>query len=583
MSLLENMRVFVRVVEQDSMSAAGRLLRLSPAVVSHRIQTLESHLGVRLLNRTTRRVQPTDQGLAFYRACQEVLAAVERAETVVAGDSGAPQGSLRITAPLGFARRVLAPLVPEFQALHPKVTLQLRCSEHIIDLLTESVDVALRMAIHSDSSLISRKIVDCERLLCAAPAYLSDKGTPRQPQDLHDHNCLLLRFPGSQQFRWTLRTPDGPQALSVQGGFDADDGDLLTGWALDGRGIVLIERRNPPFGWAIPGGFVEYGETVEEAAIREAHGEAVSTLVLAADLTVEREVTFLFESVRSAYGRLDVLFNNAGAGLPPTNVDLMELGDWRRIVDINLNAMFHVSRDAFRMMAAQEPQGGRIVNNGSVSAASPRPGSVAYTATKHAVTGLTKSLSLDGRASSIAAGQIDYGNVVSAISAGMAVGMPQPDGSVRYRMFYTLAVGTKNPDVRIDQEKHCAVCHSDDGIRWTDHRLILSPRPDVADEDIAVAAPFVWRDGDRYRMLYCGIGTRWGYYSISQAVSRDGDRWDRGEGDNLTLAPDEGSAWESQMVEYPCVIAEKDRLRLFYCGNGYGATGIGTALSVPLA
>ncbi|MEQ8354789.1 MAG: LysR family transcriptional regulator [Kiloniellaceae bacterium] len=239
MSLLENMRVFVRVVEQDSMSAAGRLLRLSPAVVSHRIQTLESHLGVRLLNRTTRRVQPTDQGLAFYQACQEVLAAVERAETVVAGDSGAPQGSLRITAPLGFARRVLAPLVPEFQALHPKVTLQLRCSEHIIDLLTESVDVALRMAIHSDSSLISRKIVDCERLLCAAPAYLSDKGTPRQPQDLHDHNCLLLRFPGSQQFRWTLRTPDGPQALSVQGGFDADDGDLLTGWALDGRGIVL--------------------------------------------------------------------------------------------------------------------------------------------------------------------------------------------------------------------------------------------------------------------------------------------------------------------------------------------------------
>lgn len=159
----------------------------------------------------------------------------------------------------------------------------------------------------------------------------------------------------------------------------------------------------------------------------------------------------------------------------------------------------------------------------------------------------------------------------------------QPDGSVRYRMYYTLAVGTKNPDVRIDQEKHCAVCHSDDGIRWTDHRLILSPRSDVVAEDIAVAAPFVWRDGDRYRMLYCGIGTRWGYYSISQAVSRDGYRWDRGEGDNLTLAPDEGSAWESQMVEYPCVIAEKDRLRLFYCGNGYGATGIGTALSVPLA
>ncbi len=239
MSLLDNMRVFVRVVEQDSMSAAGRLLRLSPAVVSHRIQALESHLGVRLLNRTTRRVQPTEQGLVFYQACQEVLAAVERAENVVAGAGGAPQGSLRVTAPLGFTRRILAPLVPEFQRLHPNVTLQLRCSEHLIDLLTESVDVAIRLAILSDSSLISRKILDCERLLCAAPAYLAAHGSPETPEDLLDHNCLLLRFPGSQQFRWTLQTPDGLKTFSVQGRFDADDGDVLTGWALEGRGIVL--------------------------------------------------------------------------------------------------------------------------------------------------------------------------------------------------------------------------------------------------------------------------------------------------------------------------------------------------------
>jgi DNA-binding transcriptional LysR family regulator len=167
------------------------------------------------------------------------MAAVERAETVVAGAGGQPQGALRITAPLGFARRVLAPLVPEFQQAHPKVTLQLRCSEHLIDLLNESVDVALRMGILTDSSLIARKIVDCERLLCAAPAYLSAQGTPAAPEDLLEHNCLLLRFPGSQQFRWTLQTPEGPQTLSVQGSFDADDGDLLTGWALAGQGIVL--------------------------------------------------------------------------------------------------------------------------------------------------------------------------------------------------------------------------------------------------------------------------------------------------------------------------------------------------------
>ena len=239
MSLLENIRVFVRVVEQDSMSAAGRQLRLSPAVVSHRIQSLEAHLGVRLLNRTTRRVQPTEQGLAFYQASLEVIASVERAENVAAGAGGAPQGTLRVTAPLGFARRILAPLVPAFQAAHPQVTLQLRLSEHIIDLLTESVDVAVRLAILSDSSLIARKIVDCERVLCAAPAYLSEAGIPETPEDLLDHNCLLLRFPGSQQYRWTLQSPDGPKPVSVNGRFDADDGDVLTTWALAGQGIVL--------------------------------------------------------------------------------------------------------------------------------------------------------------------------------------------------------------------------------------------------------------------------------------------------------------------------------------------------------
>ena len=155
-----------------------------------------------------------------------------------------------------------------------------------------------------------------------------------------------------------------------------------------------------------------------------------------------------------------------------------------------------------------------------------------------------------------------------------------PDGTIRYRMYYTLAVGVPSPDVKIDQEKHCAVCHSTDGIHWTDHRLIMSPRRSVSSEDIAVAAPFVWRDGDRYRMLYCGIGTRWGFYSISEAVSEDGYQWHRGEGDeNLSLAPDPTSPWEAQMVEYPSVIKENGRLRLFYCGNGYGETGIGTAVA----
>jgi DNA-binding transcriptional LysR family regulator len=197
MALLENIKVFVRVVELGSFSAAGRNLRLSPAVVSHRIQQLEGHVGVRLLNRTTRQVQPTEQGMLYYEACLEVQRAVEQAETSVAGAGAAPQGTLKITAPLVFGRRFLAPLIPEFQATTPNVEVQLRMSDHLLDLIKEGVDAAVRLSVPTDSSLIIRKIADCPRLLFAAPSYLKAHGEPSTPDDLMDHNCLLLRFQGS--------------------------------------------------------------------------------------------------------------------------------------------------------------------------------------------------------------------------------------------------------------------------------------------------------------------------------------------------------------------------------------------------
>jgi hypothetical protein len=157
----------------------------------------------------------------------------------------------------------------------------------------------------------------------------------------------------------------------------------------------------------------------------------------------------------------------------------------------------------------------------------------------------------------------------------------QEDGSILYRMYYTLAVGKPNKDMRLDQEKHCAVCFSRDGITWTDHRIVMSPRPEVAREDAAVAAPYVWReDSGLYLMIYCPIGTQWGFYSLAQAVSEDGFHWYRGEGDeNVVLTPDkeDPDSWEHQMVEYPSVLRTEEGLTLFYCGNGYGATGIGVA------
>ncbi len=148
------------------------------------------------------------------------------------------------------------------------------------------------------------------------------------------------------------------------------------------------------------------------------------------DVSDDAAVDKLFAAVKAKFGRVDFLFNNAGAGLPATSIEDVSPADWRRIVDVNLNGMFYCTRAAFRMMKDQTPQGGRIVNNGSISAHVPRPGSVAYTATKHAVTGLTRSVSLDGRKYDIACGQVDIGNAATEMTARMAKGVPQANGTM---------------------------------------------------------------------------------------------------------------------------------------------------------
>ncbi len=239
MSLLENIQTFVRAVDLGGMSAAARQLRLSPAMVSHRLQQLEAHLGVRLLNRTTRALQLTEAGSAYYEACQDVLRAVEHADSVVFEAGGVPAGHIRLTAPLGLGRRSIAPALPRFCAQHERITVRLRLSDHLLDLLREAVDVAVRLAVLTDTSLVARKIADCPRILCAAPSYLDAHGTPETVHDLFHHQCLLLRYPGSQQYRWTLQTADGPATLHVAGRLDADDCDVLTEWALQGLGITL--------------------------------------------------------------------------------------------------------------------------------------------------------------------------------------------------------------------------------------------------------------------------------------------------------------------------------------------------------
>lgn len=237
--MLENIRVFMRTVESGSFSQAARVLRLSSAVASYRIRMLEEHLGCRLLMRTTRRMSVTEAGRIFYERCVDVIEALERAESSVADRGGAPRGVLKVTAPLGLGRRVIAPMLAGYRSKHPETEVRLRLSDHLLDLVQEAVDVAVRMARLDDSTFTQRKIADVTRVICAAPGYLEAQGEPEAPEDLLRHECLLLRYPGSQQFRWTLGRGAGAVTLPVTGSIDADDGDVLTEWALAGQGLVL--------------------------------------------------------------------------------------------------------------------------------------------------------------------------------------------------------------------------------------------------------------------------------------------------------------------------------------------------------
>jgi NAD(P)-dependent dehydrogenase (short-subunit alcohol dehydrogenase family) len=203
--------------------------------------------------------------------------------------------------------------------------------------------------------------------------------------------------------------------------------------------IVLVTGAGSGIGRAVALAFLGQGDSVvlagrREAALREtaelSGGGGDRVLVAPADVADEGQVAALFKAATERFGRLDVLFNNAGRGAAPVPLEDLSLADWRSVVDVNLTGVFLCTQQAVRQMKAQRPMGGRIINNGSISAHAPRPNSAPYTATKHAVTGLTKSTALDGRAFDIACGQIDIGNAQTDLTARMTMGrgVPQADG-----------------------------------------------------------------------------------------------------------------------------------------------------------
>jgi NAD(P)-dependent dehydrogenase (short-subunit alcohol dehydrogenase family) len=190
----------------------------------------------------------------------------------------------------------------------------------------------------------------------------------------------------------------------------------------DGYRVALAGRQREPL-----------ERTVAES------GAGDRAIVVPTDVADSDAVDALFAAVKSQLGRLDVLFNNAGTGARPVPLDELTVEEWRKVVDVNLTGAFLCTRAAFRLMKDQDPRGGRIINNGSISAHAPRPNSAPYTSTKHAITGLTRSTSLDGRAHDIACGQIDIGNALTEMTARMATGVPQADGSIKPEPFIDVA------------------------------------------------------------------------------------------------------------------------------------------------
>jgi len=236
MDRLKQIEAFVSAATRGSLSAAARVEGVTPAIIGRRLDALESRLGVKLLLRTTRKLTITFEGQAFLEDCQKVLNEFANAEAAVSLGGVRATGQLRVSVPLGFGRRHVAPLVGEFMQANPEVTVSLDLSDRLVDLLNENIDCAIRIGELTDSSLVSVRLGEMRRMVVASPAYLVAHGVPRVPADLAAHNCLSL----GQQRGWMFRDPQSGEVdtLKVSGSFECNDGAVLHDWALAGQGLA---------------------------------------------------------------------------------------------------------------------------------------------------------------------------------------------------------------------------------------------------------------------------------------------------------------------------------------------------------
>lgn len=237
---ISDLRLFVGLIEAGNISAAARILNSSSPAVSRRLAALEARLGIRLITRTSRHFEPTDEGRLYYKRGLCILRQIEEAEAEATSGGKIPRGQIKVGAPMGLGRRIIAPVIERFNDAYPDVNVHLVLSDAGWDVLDDSLDIAIRVGLPPDTSVIARTLVSQRRIVCASPEYLARFGTPRTPEDLTRHNCIRLVKGACALDNWQFSCNGRKQGVRVTGTFTTTSSEVISQWAVAGKGVALL-------------------------------------------------------------------------------------------------------------------------------------------------------------------------------------------------------------------------------------------------------------------------------------------------------------------------------------------------------
>ncbi|MBI5110807.1 MAG: LysR family transcriptional regulator [Rhodovulum sp.] len=288
----DQLSLFLRIVEKGGLAAAGREMGLSPASVSERLAALERHYGATLLTRTTRALSLTDEGRVLVEGARRLLAEADELEARIRHGADKISGLVRLTAPEDLGRRCIVPIVGAFLDRHPDVAIDLHLTDGYVDLVGQGIDFAVRQGVLADSSLKVRSLGENRRIVCAAPSYLAARGTPLHPDDLADHDCILMRFGQTVDHEWPFRIDGELRRVMVRGRRIVNDGGLVRQWCREGRGIAFKSL------WDVTADIAE-GTLVELLADFSA-GQTALQIVYPPAAVQPRRVRLLIEAIATA-------------------------------------------------------------------------------------------------------------------------------------------------------------------------------------------------------------------------------------------------------------------------------------------